>query len=188
MSLSIWHALSNFIYSSVTVWISTSLFEPLMASGMSEACSNDVVHCLTPLTDSWGPPYDKYHITQLTLAIQTINYSISYLIQHVRCLAETCLLWFLVLMNPSLTWIESIISFKVFLNITWAMLKWYDPWVSWQHEKRKIGYNISCNNFFLCLSSLSNTTIFFYMFKFWFNIQQFYYRKTRMRRDNLNIC
>ena len=70
--------LSLFIYSSVTVLISSSLlFEPSMTSGMSEASSNYVFQCLTPLTDSWGPPYDKYHITQLSLAIQAINYPIN---------------------------------------------------------------------------------------------------------------
>ena len=70
--------LSLFIYSSVTVLKSSSLlFRPSMTSEMSEASSNDVFQCLTPLTDSWGPPYDKYHITQLTLAIQAINYPIS---------------------------------------------------------------------------------------------------------------
>ena len=69
--------LSLFIYSSVTVLISLSLlFEPSMASGMSEASSNYVFQYLTPLSDSWGPPYDKYHITQLSLAIQAINYPI----------------------------------------------------------------------------------------------------------------
>ena len=70
--------LSLFIYSSVTVLISSSLlFEPLMTSGMSEVSSNYVCQCLTPLTDSWGPPYDKYHITQLSLATQAINYPIT---------------------------------------------------------------------------------------------------------------
>ena len=46
-----------------------------MTSEMSEAYSNDVFLCLTPLIDSWGPPYVKYHITILTLAIQAITVS-----------------------------------------------------------------------------------------------------------------
>ena len=48
-----------------------------MTSGMSEASSYYVFQCFTPLTGSWGPPYDKYHITQLSLATQAINYPIT---------------------------------------------------------------------------------------------------------------
>ena len=63
--------LSLFIYSSLTVLISLSLlFEPSMTSGMSEASSNYILQRLTPLTDYLGPPYDKYHITQLSPAKQ----------------------------------------------------------------------------------------------------------------------
>ena len=68
---------SSFSHSSFTLISSSLLFEPSMTSGMSEASSNYVFQCLTPLTDSWGPPYDKYHITQLSLAIQAINYPIT---------------------------------------------------------------------------------------------------------------
>ena len=46
-----------------------------MTSEMSEAYSNDVFQCLTPLIDTWGPPYIKYHITHLTLAKQAITAS-----------------------------------------------------------------------------------------------------------------
>ena len=70
--------LTLFIYSSVSVLISSSLLcEPSMTFVMSKASSNDVVQCLTPFTDFWGPTYDKYHITRLTQAIQAINYPIT---------------------------------------------------------------------------------------------------------------
>ena len=100
--------LSLFIYSSVTVLISSLLFEPSMTSGMSEASSNYVFQCLTPLTDSWDPPYDKYHITILTIAIQAINYPIT--VSNLCCLQELCLPWIVAFINPeipSLTRISS---------------------------------------------------------------------------------
>ena len=127
-----------------------------MTSGMSEASSNYVFQCLTPLIDSWGPPYDKYHITQLSLAIQAINYPITVSNPAFVLLARAMPALNLGVHQSRNTItnknIESLICVKVLLNKILGHTKFIWSEVEFVQfifiRKRNIGYNINWNNFF----------------------------------------
>ena len=116
-----------------------------------------VFQCLTPLIDTWGPPYIKYHITQLTLAKQAITVSnpefvlLATTIPHMNLGAHQSRN---TIINKN---IESPICVKVFWNIILGHAKFV--WSEGEFaqvifiRKRKIGYNISCNNLLPCRPS-----------------------------------
>ena len=130
--------------------------------------------------DSWSLPFNKYHFTQLTLAIQEINYPITVSNQAFVLLG---------LNMPALNLgvhqsrnaitnknIESLICVKVFLytilghaNFVWS--KGELALVIFI-IKRKIGYNISWNKF-----SMSILSCLISMFVFWWKLKQFHYRQ-----------
>ena len=138
LSLSLSHASSR-CHSSFTLLellISSSrLPESSMTSGLSKASYNYVVRCLTPSIDSYGPPNDKYHIKQFTLARQAINNTSSVSIPSFVLIGWNMAALIFgahqsrnTITNKNL---ESLICVKMFLNIILSHANCYGPRVGW---------------------------------------------------------